>query len=55
MGNLLSEISLCGGFNLVQTSEGYKLLLLCVGLVILDWSEDFATTFYEMFRHATGR
>ena len=32
MGNFLSEISLCGGFNLVQTSEGYMDLIgfVCV-------------------------
>ena len=32
MGNFLSEISLFGGFNLVQTSEGYMDLIgfVCV-------------------------
>jgi len=27
VGNFLSEISLCGGFNLIQTSEGYMDLI----------------------------
>ena len=27
MGNFLTEISLCGGFNFVQTSEGYMDLI----------------------------